>query len=263
MRWRHVRALVIRYTILYTRSAPRVVEMFFWPFMDLFVWGFVTMYLLRVNGAHPSLVTFLLGAMIFWDIIYRAAQGVSISFLEDVWSRNLLNVFVAPVRVSEFIAASYAVGLLKVLTIALALTGGAYLMYSFNLFSMGFALVPLFANLVIMGWSIGMLTTALLMRWGQAAENLAWAVPFLIQPIAAVFYPVSVLPAWLQPVAFTIPASHVFEGMRQVLRGEPLNVERLIWAFVLNLVYLALAAWSFNHMFHVARRKGLLTKLFT
>src|SRR5579885_2269485 len=253
MRWRHVRALVIRYTILSTRSAPRVVEMFLWTFMELFVWGFVTMYLLRVNGAHPSLVTFLLGAMIFWDIIYRAAQGVSISFLEDVWSRNLLNVFVAPVRVSEFIAASYA----------LALTGGAYLMYSFNLFSMGFALVPLFANLVIMGWSIGMLTTALLMRWGQAAENLAWAVPFLIQPIAAVFYPVSVLPAWLQPVAFTIPASHVFEGMRQVLRGEPLNVERLIWAFVLNLVYLALAAWSFNHMFHLARSNGLLTKLFT
>lgn len=263
MNFRHVRALVLRHTILYTRNAPRVVELFFWPAMDLMVWGFVTSYLLKVNNSAPALVTFLLGAMIFWDVLYRAQQGVTISYLEDVWSRNLLNVFVAPVTVSEFIAATYVIGFLKVAVIVTSLTVMASLCYSFNLMSVGLALIPLFANLLVLGWSMGLATTALLLRWGQAAEALAWAVPFAIQPLSAVFYPVSVLPAWLQPVALAIPSTHVFEGMRQVLKGEALSTEHLIWACLLNVVYMALAAWLFIRVFQEARKSGRLTRQFS
>lgn len=263
MNLRHIRALVVRHTILYSRSAPRVVELFFWPIMDLLVWGFVTIYLLKVNSGLPSLVTFLIGAMIFWDILYRAQQGVSISYLEDVWSRNLLNVFIAPVRISEFVAATYIVGLLKVLVIVFVLTIMAYFFYSFNLIAMGLAIIPLFANLLILGWSMGLFATSLLMRFGQAAEALAWAVPFVIQPVSAVFYPVSVLPGWLQAVALAIPATHVFEGMRQVLRGEGLNSQSLLAAFALNLLYMVGSAWFFNHTFQIARKEGRLTRLFS
>lgn len=263
MRIRHIKALVARHTILYLRSVPRLLELFFWPTMDLLLWGFLTMYMLRVNSSAPPLVTFLLGAMIFWDVIYRAQQSVTISYLEDVWSRNLLNVFVAPVRVSEFIAATYIIGLLKVLVIATSLIVMALVFYSFNMLSIGFAIIPLFANLLILGWSMGLATTALLLRWGQAAEALAWAVPFAIQPLSAVFYPVSVLPAWMQPIALAIPSTHVFEGMRQILRGSPLDYWHLFWALFENAIYMAIAAWLFHRMFQEARKHGRLTRQFT
>jgi ABC-2 type transport system permease protein len=263
MNWRRIRALVLRYTFLYTRSVPRVAEMFFWPVMDLLVWGFLTVYLLQTGKGQPSLVTFLLGSMIFWDILYRAQQAVTISFLEDIWARNLLNLFVAPIRLSEFIMATYVVGFVKILITVAILAGLAAWLYSWNLFQMGFALIPLFTNLLLMGWAVGMVTTALIMRWGQSAEALAWGIPFLIQPVAAVFYPLDVLPGWLQPIALCIPATHVFEGMRQVLRGEGLSGHYLAWAFGLNVLYLIAGTMFFRFMFHHARKRGLLAKLGT
>jgi len=256
-------ALVLRYTYLYTRSVPRVAEMFFWPVMDLMVWGFVTVYLREMGPKVPAAVTFLLGSMIFWDILYRAQQAVTISFLEDIWARNLLNIFVAPVRVGEFIAATYVVGFVKILITVAVLAGLAAALYSWNLFAMGFSLIPLFANLLLMGWAVGMVTTALIMRWGQSAEALAWGIPFLIQPVAAVFYPLNVLPGWLQWIAVCIPATHVFEGMRQVLNKQGLSMHHLAWAFGLNVIYLVCGALFFRHMFNIARRKGLLAKLGT
>ena len=148
MNWAHVRALVLRYTFLYTRSVPRVLEMFFWPVMDLMVWGFLTVYLRGL----PRPVEFLIGAMIFWDILYRAQQAITISFLEDIWSRNLLNIFVAPVRLSEFICATYVVGFVKILITVGVLAVLAAVVYQFNLFMLGFALLPLFTYLLLMGW---------------------------------------------------------------------------------------------------------------
>lgn len=263
MNWRRVRALVLRYTYLYTRSVPRVMEMFFWPVMDLLVWGFLTIYLLKAGRGLPGYITFLIGAMIFWDILYRSQQGVTLSFLEDIWARNLLNIFVAPIRISEFIAATYVVGFVKILVTVAILAVLALGLYSFNLFSMGLSLIPFFVNLLLMGWAIGLVTTALIMRWGQSAEALAWGVPFLIQPVSAVFYPLSVLPKWLHPIALSIPATHVFEGMRQVLRGDGVPVHHIVWAFALNFLYLTLAAGFFRYMFGVARKKGLLAKLGT
>jgi ABC-2 type transport system permease protein len=259
MNFTHIRALVLRYTYLYTRSVPRVLEMFFWPVMDLLVWGFLTVYLRNM----PKPVEFLIGGMIFWDILYRAQQGTTISFLEDIWSRNLLNIFVAPVTLSEFIFATYIVGFFKILITVgvLALLAGIF--YHFNLFTLGFSLLPFFVNLLLMGWAVGMVTTALIMRWGQSAEALAWGIPFLIQPFAAVFYPVSVLPKFAQPIALCIPATHVFEGMRQILEGKPLAPHLLLVAFGLNLVYLAASGLFFRYMFNMARQKGLLAKLGT
>ncbi|MEI6676579.1 MAG: ABC transporter permease, partial [Verrucomicrobiota bacterium] len=219
MNLRIVNALLLRYVFLYTRSPVRLVEMVFWPIVDLLVWGFLTVYLRQsTSGDFPQFITFLLGAMILWDILFRAQQGVAISFLEDVWTRNLLNIFVAPVRSAEYLSATFAVGVLRICVTAVALVVIGWLAYSFNVFVMRWWLIPFFLNLMLFGWSLGMISTALILRWGQAAESLAWAVPFFIQPVVAVFYPVSVLPAWLQPIALALPATHIFEGMREVMR---------------------------------------------
>ncbi|MDR1145990.1 MAG: ABC transporter permease [Verrucomicrobiales bacterium] len=255
--------LVLRYTYIIRRSVPRIIEMLFWPMLDLLVWAFLTLYLKSISDGPPSAVTFLLGAMIFWDVLFRSQQGMTVSFLEDVWARNIINVFVAPVRVREFLAATALVGLLKVLIIIVVLTVSARLLCDFDFLALGWALGPLFVNLIIMGWGIGLVTTALIMRFGQAVEMLAWAIPFLFQPLSAVFYPVSVLPAWAQPLALALPSTQVFEGMRSVLAGGPFPTAHLLWALTLNALWLAVECVFFAWMYQSTREKGYLAKLGT
>src|SRR6478752_9797741 len=254
-----VSALVLRYIFLYTRHPVRFVELIFWPLVDLLVWGFLTIYLQKQAGSgFPATISYLIGAMILWDVLFRSQQGVAISFLEDVWTRNLLNVFVAPVRTVEYVGATCVVGLLRVGVTLVLLVVVAALAYQFHLTSLGLSLLPFLGNLILFGWFLGMISTALIMRFGQAAESLAWAVPFFIQPLAAVFYPVSVLPGWLQPAAMALPCTPVFEGMRAVLAGHPTPWGNIQHALVLNCVWGLLAAFFFAANLRHVRRAGLL-----
>lgn len=260
-----IQALVLRYLFLYTRSPMRLVELIFWPVVELVIWGYLTLFIQEnTTGDFSRVITFLLGAMILWDVVFRAQQGVAISFLEDVWTRNLLNVFVAPVRTIEYLAATFCVGFLRILVTVTVLGFVAGLMYSFNIFTLGWALVPFFGSLMVSGWALGMISTALILRWGQAAESLAWAVPFFIQPFIAVFYPVSAIkPAWVQNISWSLPPTHIFEGMREVLKSGVFSWERFAWSLGLNALFLATAGFVFFHMLTLTRRRGLLTKFAT
>lgn len=259
-----ISALVLRYLFLYTRHPVRLIELVFWPLVDLLVWGFLTMYLQGQggHGGHAPL-GFLIGGMILWDVLFRSQQGVAISFLEDVWTRNLLNVFVAPVRAVEYVAATCVVGVLRVAVTLAILAVVAAVAYQFDIFHMGFGLLPFFGNLILFGWFLGMISTALILRFGQAAESLAWAVPFFIQPLAAVFYPVSVLPGWLQPLAHALPCTPVFEGMRAVLAGNPVPWGLMAQSLGLNLIFGAVAVGFFATTLRHVRKTGLLVKVAT
>lgn len=261
MKIHRIMALVIRHLYLYKRSIPRLMEVFYWPFLDLVVWGFITIYLSKFKETLPSFVAFLLGALILWDILFRAQQGLSVSFLEDMWARNLLNIFVSPISPVEYISALMLVSIVKLLLASAVMVLFAWLFYSFNIFLIGIALIPLIINLVIMGWAMGIVTMALILRLGQEAEVLAWAVAFLFQPVSAVFYPVSVLPPFLKTIARYIPASHIFEGMRGVVAGGGFPATELVWAISLNLIYLTGALIFFYWNFGVVRKKGLLAKV--
>jgi len=257
-----IRALVTRYILLYTRNPVRLIELFFWPIVQLLVWGFVTRYLQQQQGAGmPGIITFLIGGIILWDSLFRAQQGVAISFLEDVWTRNLLNIFAAPVRMTEYLIATFTVGFLRVFFTGMVLTAIAWFGYAFNLFQFEWALIAFYANLMIFGWALGVLATAIILRWGHGAESLAWAIPFMIQPVAAVFYTVESLPGWLQPVAWSFPTAYVFEGMRETLETGVTPWSMLITAFVINAFYLVLGAAVFAWTLRIARRGGLLVKV--
>jgi len=264
MNLRVIWALVLRYIFLYTRNPVRLVEMVFWPVVDLLVWGNLTVFLQR-NTSHEfgNYILFLLGAMILWDIMFRAQQGVAISFLEDVWTRNLLNVFVAPVRTIEYLSATFAVGIMRIMVTGVVLGSISWIGYSFNVFILQWWLVPFFLNLMLFGWSLGMISTALILRWGQAAESLAWAVPFFIQPAVAVFYPVADMPGWSQNIAWAFPATYIFEGMREVMKTGSMNPTLLAQAFALNVIYLAAAGALFYWILNLTRKRGLLTKFAT
>jgi ABC-2 type transport system permease protein len=261
MKLHRILALVNRHLMLYKRSPQRLMEIVYWPLLDLMVWGFITMYLARYKEGLPAFVTFFIGALILWDILFRAQQGVCISFLEEIWSRNLLNLFVSPLRTGEFLAATMTVSIIKVIGAAIMTIGLAYLLYSFNLFIIGLSLVPFVINLVVTGWAIGIFTTAIILRYGQEAEVMAWGLAFLFQPVSAVFYPISVLPPWLQTIANGIPAAHVFEGMRAVIETATFPLTELLWAAGLNVLYLAGAILFFNWMFRIVKMKGLLVRV--
>jgi ABC-2 type transport system permease protein len=235
-------------------------DVFFWPLMDLLVWGFLTLYLLKVSNAVPTMITFLIGSVILWNILSRAQQVIAVSFLDDVWNRNLLNIFASPVRLSEYVAAGFTIGLAQAIIVLVLLSAAAAIFYSFNVFNLGVMFAALFVNLLLMGWAVGLLTTGIIMRFGPPAEALAWAIPFLLQPVSAVFYPVSVLPPFVQPVCKLVPASYVFEGMRQILTSKTCDANALLFAFALNIAYMAIAAVVFKHYFEESRAKGLLAK---
>jgi len=155
MKMHRIYALVARHMYLYRRSLPRVMEIFYWPFLDLVIWGFITVYLMKFQGQIPGAVTFFLGALILWDVLFRSQQGVTISFLEEIWARNLMNLFASPLKPSEFLAATMAMSIFKVLAVSVVMVVCAGLFYSYNIFVIGLWLVPFVLNLVLTGWIIG------------------------------------------------------------------------------------------------------------
>lgn len=251
--------MVLRYLYLHRRSVPRIGEIVFWPVMDLMVWGFMTLYLEKVSA--PSAVVFLIGSLIFWRVLYGSQQAVTVSFSEEIWVRNVINIFIAPISTAEFMAATCLVGIIKTLLTTILLAIVSYFFYAFDLFAVGPILIPYYASLVLFGWSVGMVTMALVLRYGQAAEALVWGVPFLIQPFSAVFYPVSVLPAWLQPLAWSLPSTYVFEGMRSALQTGRVDAGMLVRCLILNVVYLILCAAFFGWMFRRVAAKGYLSRI--
>jgi ABC-2 type transport system permease protein len=236
-------------------------EIFYWPFLDLVIWGFITIYLARYQTQIPGFVTFFLGALILWDILFRAQQGITISFLEELWARNLMNLFASPLKPSEFLAATMAMSIFKVTCVSIIMTLCALLFYSYNVFMIGLWLIPFVLNLVLTGWVIGVFTTSLIMRFGQEAEVLAWSMVFLFQPISCVFYPMDVLPGWLKPVALANPAAHIFEGMRAVLGGGGSPSTSLAWAVGLNGLLLVAAVGWFYRTFAYCKDQGLLVRI--
>lgn len=257
--WTRVEALVLRNLYLYRRSLARAMEIFFWPVMDLMVWGFVTVFLKRFDV--PNAVLFLIGAMILWDVLYRSQQAITLGLLEEIWVKNVLNVFVSPAGALELSLATCIVGAIKTAVTVVVLATLAYVGYAFNLFDLGLHLLPFLASLLLFGWAVGMMTSALIIRFGHAAEALTWGVPFLLQPLSAVFYPVDVLPPWLRVVSLLLPSTHVFEGMRAVLVHGTVQVTTIALALLLNAVYLGIGAAFFAWMVRQARQRGYLSRL--
>ena len=255
--------MFLRYLFLYKRSLPRAFEIVFWPVMELLLWGFVSSYIFTVSGGSLARVaTSLLSAMIFWDILYRSQQGVSISIVEDIWTQNIVNILVSPLHVWEWIVSTFIYGTAKTALSTSLLVLIAALLYHFHLIQIAhFYLIPLVFNLLLFGWVLGMFTSSLIVRWGHAAEALIWGIPFLIQPVSAIFYPISVLPFWLKPLTYALPSSYLFEGVRTLVQTGTVPAHYFFTAFGLNLVYFLLAGCFFGKMYQSARRSGRLGRL--
>ncbi len=256
-----VGALVLRYLLLIRRDYSRVVDLVYWPFLDIAVWGLFTFSLARGHLEMPSPLAMLLGGAILWNVLLRAAQDVSVSFLDDVWARSVVTTFASPLTFAEFGASVMVVGLVKVVVSLVIMSITAWVLYTFDLLTLGWPLVAFAANLVLFGWTLGLVALAIIVRFGGRWQILAWSLPFLAMPVSCVFYPLAVLPPWLARLATALPSTHVFEGMRSVLLARHVAWHHLVWATILNLLYLGLAAALLAWVLRVALERGLLPKV--
>jgi len=267
---RRTGALLLRQLYLLRGSPTRIVPLFAWVGIDIVLWGFITRYLNSVSGARFNFVPALLGAVLLWDFVVRVMQGITTAFLEDVWSRNFLNLFASPLSVSEYLSglvvssiATSSVGLAGMVALATLAFGLTFLGYGAML---GAFLLVLF----LFGISLGIFGSALVLRFGPPAEWFIWPIPAFISPFACVFYPLATLPHWMQWIARVIPASYVFEGMRAILArqvggpapaaGHALAATHLIAGTVLALVYLLMMGRAFTSVYRHAVRTGLIAR---
>jgi ABC-2 type transport system permease protein len=259
---RRVWGLMYRHLALYRRSWPRLLELAYWPTLQMCIWGFTSTYIAsRLSTGGQVAAGVLLGGVLLWEVALRSQMGVAISFLEEIWSRNLGHVFVSPLRPHELVAALIVMSVIRMTIGVLPAVLLAWALYAFNLFALGPVLILFAINLMAMGWWVSLAVVSMILRHGAGAEALAWSVLFALTPFSAVFYPVSILPAALQPVAFALPSSHVFEGMRAAISTGVVRWDHLAWAGGLNLVWLAAASWLFAQQFRAARERGALLSI--
>ncbi len=257
-RRRRVFSVVLRDFYVMRRSVMRVLEIVYWPTIEVLIWGYLSVFLQARRV--PAVVAALLGGVLLWQVLFRSQTEVSIAFLEDIWSRNLLNVFVSPLTAGEYLAGIIVFGALKLVVNVLLMAGLALALYGFGITRLGLALVPFMALLLLMGWALAIVTIGVILRFGQGAEVIAWALAFAFQPFSAVFYPVAVLPPLMRAIAHAVPASYVFEGMRGVLAGHGLHWSTLGAAVLLDLLYVAGSLWFFARMLHRVRASGGLSR---
>jgi ABC-2 type transport system permease protein len=255
---RRVLAVFLRHAYVLRRSWPRMLDMAYWPTVQMVLWGFVTQFFLSHSSWVAQASGVLISAVLLWDILFRANLGVSLTFLEEMWSRNFGQLFVSPLRPIEMVMGMTLLSFVRTL---IGVTPAALLALPFFdvwVFSLGPPLVAFFASLLVFGWSIGLVVSAAVLRLGLGAENLAWVAIFAVAPISGIYYPIDTLPPWLQPVAWALPSSYVFEGMRSVLFDGVFRLDLLFKAMALNALHFTAAVAFFLYMFRVARARGLL-----
>lgn len=253
-------AILYRQGCLLRGSPARVVPLFAWVAVDILLWGFMTRYLNRIAAGPVDFVPTLLGAVLLWDFFMRVMQGVTMAFFEDVWSRNFLNLFATPLKLSEYLSglvlssiATSTLGLVVMLALASGVFGLSFLSY-------GLLLIPFLLVLFVFGISLGIVACAIVLRFGPAAEWFIWPIPALISPFVGVFYPVSTLPAWMQLVSYLLPPTYVFEGIRAIAAGGHMAAGSLVAGATLSALALLLACVAFTRVHRHAVRTGLMAR---
>jgi ABC-2 type transport system permease protein len=252
-----IESVVLRHMFLFRRSLDRLADSIYWPVMDLILWGLTIKWISTGQGVFGNVLLVMLTAIVFWQIVWRANYEISVNLLEEFWTQNLVNLFATPLKVGEWVSGVMIVGAAKtVLTVIVGLMA-SWLLYSLNIFSVGYLIIPFMVSLIVFGWSLGFFASALIVYYGPRIQTLAWAMGFMLAPFSAVYYPLEVLPGWAQKVGSYLPTTYVFEGMRLILAEQTMPLENLALAALLNIFYLALTLCFFFFMFEKKRAKGL------
>jgi ABC-2 type transport system permease protein len=255
-----VRAVVRRHFLILWRSPHRWFDIVFWPLFDVVLWGSLGAFVAQENDASRAATPYLLVGIMLFHVLFQAQIAVTTGFMEETWTRNLLNVMTTPLREIEYVAGLMVYGAAKLLMAMGTVSVVALGFYGFSLDEVGWALVPIAVVLLLVAWAMSMMVIGLLLRFGQSAEILAWATTFVILSFSGVFNPIEAIPGVLQPVGRILPTTHVFRAARDVLDGDPARVTDLLAGLAGGAVMAVLGMWFVIHMLGTFRRRGYVTR---
>lgn len=249
-------AVFLRYFYLFAKL-DQLADLLYWPAIDIALWGLTTMWIHHEHGEVSNMALIIMTGLIFWQIVWRGNYEVSVNLLQEFWNRNLVNLFSTPLKLTEWMVGVLMLSFTKVfITLGFGVIL-VYVLYALNVFILGWAFLPFVALLMMSGWMIGFLAASVVIYWGQRFQMLAWMTAYIFAPVSAVYYPVTTLPKSLQIVAWSLPTTHVFEGMRFILTGNAFPWDAFWWSLFLNTLYLIIAMSIFAFAFEKSRSKGL------
>jgi len=253
-----IAAMIQRYWYVLMSSWPRLLELLYWPALQIITWGFIQTYVAENANFFARAGGTLVGAVILWDILFRGQLGMSISFLEEMWARNLGNLMMSPLKPVEFLLALMVMSLIRLAIGVIPMTLLAMVFFGFNFYAIGFPLIAFFCNLIFTSWSVGIFVSGLVLRYGLGAESIVWTLMFGMMPLVCVYYPVTVLPHWLQYAAWALPPTYVFEGMRSLLMQQTFRADLMADAIAINIVLITASFALFLVLLRSAREHGSL-----
>lgn len=260
MNWTRVGAIILKTWHNSKRDVFRIFDIFWWPAFELFIWGIFSIFLSRTSNSGVNIITLLLGAIILWTFFDRSSRDISISMIDELWSRNFVNLFSTPLSMAEYLTGVTIFAAVKLIISMIFMFFLASVFYGFQIASFGSYIVPAAAGLVIFGWALSLIVQGFIMRFGHTVEVFIWAVAILVQPLSCVFYPVSVLPGWAQHVAYILPTTYFFENMRSLMTVHTINGGQILIAYGLDALYLALALVFYYASYRHAKQSGNLIK---
>ena len=261
MNFNTIYGLFLRHFYLITRSFPRILDLIYWPSIQITLWGFISNFFASHSTYYNNAVGVILTCAILYDFLFRTSIGFNMLFLEEIWSRNFTNLFIAPIKIAEIITSLVFTALIRALIgliPAILLTSP---LFGISILDLGIYLFFLFLSLYFFGITLGILVSAGLLRFGPSFENIAWSTMFLLAPFGCIYYPIEILPDIFQKIAYSLPLVYIFEEARNILINQTVNIENIFSAFILNLVYLIIAISLFYYSFNKARKKGTLINI--
>ena len=261
MRWHKIYALSLRHIYLIKSSFPRILDLIYWPTIQIFLWGFISKFFTLSSSYYNNTVGVILSAAILYDFLFRSSISYNMMFLEEIWSRNFTNLFIAPIKISEIIAALTFTAIIRTLIGMVPAAIIAIPLFGVSIFKIGAPLIFLLVCLYLFGVTLGLIVTAGLIRFGPSFENIAWASLFFLAPLGCIYYPIDILPGWLQFLANGLPLVHIFEEMRNILINDIFKISSIFIAFIISLIYFVLGVIIFYIAYFGARKRGTLINM--
>lgn len=258
MNWKRIFAIVLRNIYSFRRNYDRLFDAFYWSSMDIIIWGLTSSYIMKLSTHSTNIILLVISGITFWLIVTRAQYETNVSLLDDIWSRNLINIFVSPLKFSEWIIAVVIIGVMKALITFFMAILVSFIMYKIQIFSYGFYLVPFVLSLLMTGWWVSFFITGTILRYGTNVQTFAWTLVYLLAPFSGIYYPITNLPLWIQYISKILPTTYVFDGIRSIVLHGTVNPENLIISFALNSIYLVLGILYLRRSYVALLQRGMM-----
>ena len=261
MKFNRIYGLFLRHFFLITRSFPRVLDLIYWPSIQITLWGFISNFFASHSTYYNNAVGVILTCAILYDFLFRTSIGFNMLFLEEIWSRNFTNLFIAPIRIREIIAALTLTAIIRTLIGLVPAVFISIPLFGVSVLKLGIPLIFLLLALYLFGVTLGLLVTSGLLRFGPSFENIAWASLFFLAPLGCIYYPIEILPYFLQIIAKGLPLVHIFEEMRNILLNNTINYFDIIKSISISIVYFIVGVIIFYSSYLGAKQRGTLINM--